>query len=167
MIYLALGSNLRGDFASSEQLIAAAIDNLPLCGAHVVARAPLYRSAAVGPKVDGRNQDDYINTVVAVRSVTPAIGLLRRLHALEAAFGRTRRVQWGPRTLDIDIIAYHRETHANAAQIPHPRLAARAFVLYPLRDIAPGWRHPQTGRSVEAMLRALPISARKGLRKLG
>ncbi|MGB0820445.1 MAG: 2-amino-4-hydroxy-6-hydroxymethyldihydropteridine diphosphokinase, partial [Parvibaculales bacterium] len=88
MIYVALGSNLAGDFANSAQLIGAAIDNVPLCGAQLVARAPLYRSAAVGPKVEGQAQGDYINTVVAVRSVLPPLGLLRRLHALEAAFGR-------------------------------------------------------------------------------
>jgi 2-amino-4-hydroxy-6-hydroxymethyldihydropteridine diphosphokinase len=166
MIYLALGSNLSGTFANSQQLMAAAIDNLPLCGAHVVARAPLYCSAAVGPKIDGQGQGDYINTVVAVRSVTPATALLRRLHTLEAAFGRERRVQWGPRTLDIDIVSYHNEIHINMAQIPHPRLAARAFVLYPLRDIAPGWRHPLSGATVDALIKQLPTAARRDLNRL-
>ena len=163
MIYLALGSNLSGDFATSQQLIAAAIDNLPLCGAHVVRRAPLYRSAAVGPKIDGREQGDYINTMVAVRSVVPATALLRRLHVLEAAFGRERRVQWGPRTLDIDIVSYHDEIHTHMALIPHPRLADRAFVLRPLRDIAPGWRHPISGAPIDALLAALPTASRHGL----
>ncbi|MGB0479108.1 MAG: 2-amino-4-hydroxy-6-hydroxymethyldihydropteridine diphosphokinase, partial [Parvibaculales bacterium] len=78
-------------------------------------RAPLYRSAAVGPKVEGQAQGDYINTVVAVRSVLPALGLLRRLHALEAAFGRQRRIKWGPRTLDIDILSYHAEVQGGLA----------------------------------------------------
>ena len=166
MIYLALGSNMRGDFADSAQLVRAAISNLPLCGAHVVKAAPLYGSAAVGPQVEGAPQGDYVNTVVAVRSVSPAIGLLRRLHALEAAFGRARRVQWGPRTLDIDIVSYHNEIHGLGAQIPHPRLAARAFVLRPLADIAPGWRHPVSGQCVQSLLSALPPQARKGLRRL-
>lgn len=163
MIYLALGSNLSGHFTDSQQLIAAAIDNLPLCSAHVVKRAPFYHSAPVGPKIDGEEQGDYINTVVAVRSVTPAVALLRRLHTLEAAFGRQRRVQWGPRTLDIDIISYHDETHLHMAQIPHPRLEDRAFVLYPLRDIAPGWRHPMSGRSVDGLIKRLPAATRQGL----
>ena len=73
MIYLALGSNLAGDFADSRQLIAAAISNLPLCGAHVVKVAPLYGSAAVGPRFDGAPQGDYVNTVVAVRSHCPPL----------------------------------------------------------------------------------------------
>ena len=167
MIYLALGSNLAGDFADSRQLIAAAISNLPLCGAHVVKAAPLYGSAAVGPEVDGAPQGDYVNTVVAVRSVLPAVALLRNLHVLEAAFGRKRRVQWGPRTLDIDIVSYHGEAHAHGAHIPHPRLADRAFVLRPLADIAPGWRHPLTGQCVQTLLAQLPAANRKGLRKLG
>jgi len=166
MIYLALGSNLSGAFANSAQLIGAAIDNVPLCGAHVVARAPLYRSAAVGPRVEGQAQGDYINTVVAVRSVLPPLGLLRRLHALEAAFGRERRVKWGPRTLDIDILSYHDEIHAHMAQIPHPRLAARAFVLYPLRDTAPGWRHPISGVGVSTLIQRLPVGERRGIVKI-
>ena len=166
MIYLALGSNMSGDFATPRRLVEAAISNLPLAGAHVVKVAPLYGSAAVGPEVDGAPQADYVNTVVAVRAVTPAVGLLKRLHALEAAFGRARRVQWGPRTLDIDIISYHGEAHVFAAQIPHPRLGARAFVLRPLADIAPGWRHPLTGQCVQTLLAHLPAAARKGLRRL-
>ena len=166
MIYLALGSNLSGAFANSAQLIGAAIDNLALCGAHAVARAPLYRSAAIGPMVDGQAQGDYINTVVAVRSVAPAIGLLQRLHVLEMAFGRERRETWGPRTLDIDILSYHDEIHAHGAQIPHPRLSGRAFVLYPLRDIAPGWRHPISGVGVSALIKRLPADARLGTEKL-
>ena len=165
MIYLALGSNLAGDFANSAQLIGAAIDNVPLCGAHV-ACAPLYRSAAVGPKVDGQAQGDYINTVVAVRCVLPPLGLLLRLHALEAAFGRERRVKWGPRTLDIDILSYHAVVQDGLAQIPHPRLAARAFVLYPLRDIAPGWRHPISGAGVSELIKGLPADERRSLSKL-
>ena len=166
MIYLALGSNMKGDFADSAQLLRAAIDNLPLAGAHVAKTAPFYRSAAVGPEVDGAPQGDYINTVVAVRAVTPALGLLRRLHALEAAFGRERRVKWGPRTLDIDIVSYHGEVHAAGAQIPHPRLGARAFVLYPLRDIAPGWRHPISGAGVSELITGLPAAERLGVTKI-
>lgn len=162
MIYLALGSNLPGDFTDSQQLVQAAIDNLPLCGATLVRRAPLYRSAPIGPK----GQDDYINTVVAVRSVLPAVGLLRRLHALEAAFGRERRVTWGPRTLDIDILSYHGEIHAHQAQIPHPRLATRAFVLLPLRDIAPGWRHPISGAGVSELINGLSASELLGITKI-
>jgi 2-amino-4-hydroxy-6-hydroxymethyldihydropteridine diphosphokinase len=128
--------------------------------------APLYASAPVGPTIEGEPQADYMNTVVAVRSVLPAIGLLRNLHVLEAAFGRKRRIQWGPRTLDIDIVSYHNEIHGFGAQIPHPRLGARAFVLRPLADIAPGWRHPVSGQCVQSLLAQLPASARKGLRKL-
>jgi len=166
MIYLAFGSNLRGDFANSVQLVQAAIDNLPLTGARVVKRAPLYASTPIGPS----GQDDYINTVVAVRSVLPALALLPRLHALEAAFGRHRgavdAVAWGPRTLDIDMISYHDEVHLFRAQIPHPRAASRAFVLRPLADIAPGWRHPEYGTPIGALLASLPAQARVGLKRL-
>ncbi len=162
MIYLALGSNLSGRFASSAELVRTAIDHLPLTGAHVVKRAPLYISAPIGPA----GQNDYINTVVSVRSVVSAHALLGRLHALEAAFGRERRVQWGARTLDIDILSYHNQCHRFGAHIPHPRLASRAFVLRPLADIAPDWRHPIDGTPIAELLAALPSASRKDLKKL-
>jgi 2-amino-4-hydroxy-6-hydroxymethyldihydropteridine diphosphokinase len=75
-------------------------------------------------------------------------------------------VQWGPRTLDIDILSYHDEIHAHMAQIPHSRLAARAFVLYPLRDIAPGWRHPISGVGVSTLIQRLPVGERRGIVKI-
>jgi len=75
-------------------------------------------------------------------------------------------VAWGPRTLDIDMISYHDEVHLFRAQIPHPRAASRAFVLRPLADIAPGWRHPEYGTPIGALLASLPAQARVGLKRL-
>ena len=162
MIYLALGSNLSGAYAGPQALLKAALDALPYAGAPVVRCAPFYRSAPVGPA----GQDDYVNTVVAVRSVLPPAALLMRLHGLEKLFGRERRIQWGPRTLDVDLVSYHGEIHIKPLTVPHPRLAERAFVLRPLADIAPGWRHPLTGTPVAELLMALPADARNGLKRL-
>ena len=110
-------------------------------------------------------QADYVNTVVAAlrhagRRLVEAIAHAR------AAFGRARRIKWGPRTLDIDILSYHGEAHVFGAQIPHPRLAERAFVLRPLADIAPGWRHPVTGVAIETLLKCLPVAARRSVKRL-
>lgn len=83
--------------------------------------------------------------------------LLAALHALEAAAGRQRPFPNAPRTLDLDIVAIDDlRRSAPDPVLPHPRAHLRRFVLQPLADVAPGWVHPDTGRSVEDMLAALP-----------
>ena len=83
--------------------------------------------------------------------------LLARLHAVEAEFGRVRRQVNAPRTLDLDIVDYAGLVSApgDSPILPHPRLADRAFVLLPLAEIAPGWRHPATGVSITELIAAL------------
>jgi len=78
------------------------------------------------------------------------------LHRLEAEFGRVRSLRNAPRLIDLDLLAYGREVSIEAPLLPHPRLAERAFVLMPLAEVAPEWRHPQSGRSVGEMIAALP-----------
>jgi len=84
--------------------------------------------------------------------------LLARLHAVEAEFGRERGRINAPRTLDLDVIDYDGLISAGGETpiLPHPRLADRAFVLLPLMDIAPDWRHPVTGAAIGDLVRALP-----------
>ena len=133
-----------------------AVAALPGVSAHV--RSRWYSSAAVPPSQQGR----FVNGAVRVRtSLAPAV-LLAALHGLEAEAGRTlaSRRQAGPnaaRTLDLDIIDFAGLVHAAINPIlPHLRAHQRAFVLLPLRDVAPGWRHPVTGQTVQALLDALP-----------
>ena len=160
MIYLALGSNLAGDYADSYNLLLAVPNMLAMHGVHVVATSRFYQSTAIGGP---RYQPDYINAVVAVRSVLSPRGLLSRIHDVEVAFGRTRRVRWAARTLDIDILDMNGRCHADYVDLPHPRLASRAFVLLPLRDVMPGWRHPQSGESVAQLIADLSVAARRGV----
>ena len=86
--------------------------------------------------------------------------LLALLHRTEAEFGRVRRWRNEARVLDLDLLAYG-DLASDGADggpvLPHPRMADRAFVLLPLAEIAPGWRHPATGQTVEALIAALPI----------
>jgi 2-amino-4-hydroxy-6-hydroxymethyldihydropteridine diphosphokinase len=83
--------------------------------------------------------------------------LYQRLRAVEAAFGRQRRERWGARTLDLDLLALEGAAGAfGVITLPHKRLHERAFVLLPLREVAPGWRHPVLGWTVEDMLAGLP-----------
>lgn len=164
MIYLALGSNLAGDYRDSHALLDAVPAVLAARSVTVVACSQRYRSVAVGGPP---NQADYINAVLAVRCVCSANGLLRRLHATEADFGRKRQIRWASRSLDIDILDWHGQcsTHRSMhhVQLPHPYLASRAFVLLPLREIAPGWRHPRTNLPIAQLLTRLPAQARHAL----
>jgi 2-amino-4-hydroxy-6-hydroxymethyldihydropteridine diphosphokinase len=124
------GANL-GDPADT---IARAIEACGRLG-WVRAVSPLYRSAPIG-LVD---QPDFLNAVAALDTDLDAAAVLAGLHQIEAEFGRVRDVRWGPRTLDLDLIAYgEMESSDPALELPHPRAHEREFVLRPLADIAPG-----------------------------
>ena len=104
-----------------------------------------YRTAPV-PASD---QPWYVNAVAEVASGLPADALLAELHAVEAEFGRRRTVPNAARPIDLDLLDYHGEIAAGGpgrATLPHPRMTGRAFVLRPLADVAPDWRHPVTGQ---------------------
>ncbi len=148
-VVIALGSNL-GD---RLQELQRAVDALAAAsGMAITAVSPVYETAPAG----GPEQPDYLNAVVLAETSHPATGLLRQAHAIEAAAQRTREVRWGPRTLDVDIIAYGDEMSGDPAlTLPHPRAQERAFVLAPWRDADPGAVLPGRGR-VAALLAALP-----------
>jgi 2-amino-4-hydroxy-6-hydroxymethyldihydropteridine diphosphokinase len=130
-VVLALGSNL-GDRQDVLQGAVNAIVGLP--GVRVTAVSPVYETAPVG----GPAQPDYLNAVVLADAPGPARELLDRLHEIEAAFDRVRVVRWGPRTLDIDIIAFDGDRSDDPElTLPHPRAHDRAFVLAPWHDVDP------------------------------
>jgi 2-amino-4-hydroxy-6-hydroxymethyldihydropteridine diphosphokinase/dihydroneopterin aldolase len=137
---LALGSNL-GDRLRTLQ---DAVDALAATqGLDLVAVSPVYETAPVG----GPEQPDYLNAVVLAETARPAAALLDRAHEIEAAADRTRAVRWGPRTLDIDVIAYGDQVSGDPAlTLPHPRAHERAFVLAPWLDVDPDAELPGHGR---------------------
>lgn len=163
MILIGLGANLPDEQGQSPEAIVeaaiAAVGRIP--GISFKARSRLWRSAPV-PASD---QPWFVNAVMAVErqedgDLRPgAVKLLWALHGIEAAFGRVRRERWEARVLDLDIIAFGDRVAEpewpSGLELPHPRLAERAFVLRPLAEIAPGWRHPATGATVEEMIAAL------------
>ena len=156
MILIGLGGNLPSAVGAPDATVAAAIDALIGAGLRVEARSRNYRSAPV-PISD---QPWYTNAVVAVATELPPRELLALLHRVEARFGRERRQVNGARPLDLDLLAYGERVQAGGGvgepDLPHPRLHQRAFVLLPLAEVAPGWRHPITGDTVEHLIAALP-----------
>ncbi len=158
-VYVGIGSNLDDPRAQVTRAIAA-LRGLAMDDSFRV--SPLYRSPALPSEV--ADQPDFINAVAGfVTRLSPA-ALLARLQALEAAQGRVRDgTRWGPRPLDLDILLYgEAEMDTPALRIPHPGLGERAFVLYPLYDIAPGLRLPD-GRALAALVAACDAA---GLEKL-
>jgi 2-amino-4-hydroxy-6-hydroxymethyldihydropteridine diphosphokinase len=130
--YLALGSNL-GDRAGALAAAVAALRALP--GTEVLAESSVYETAPVGPVP----QPDYLNAAVSIRTGLGPRELLDRCLAIERDLGRVRAERWGPRTIDIDLLAYGGLRMSEPDLIlPHPRIAERAFVLLPLSEIAPG-----------------------------
>lgn len=129
--YIGLGSNLDQPVQQVQQALAE-LTALPAC--RLQAYSSLYRSAPVGPA----DQPDYINAVAELHTDLPADELLDALQAIEQAHRRQRTRRWGPRTLDLDILLYGSTRIDDARlQVPHPEIAKRAFVLYPLAEIAP------------------------------
>lgn len=155
MILLGLGANLpSATHGRPEATLAAALGALAAEGVAVERLSPWYRSAPV-PVVD--DQPWYINGVAAVTTRLAPAELLALLHRVEQRFGRVRRQRNEARVLDLDLLDYDGLVqHGDAAVLPHPRLHERAFVLLPLREVAPHWRHPALGRSIDELIAALP-----------
>lgn len=146
--YVGLGSNL-GDPRAAVLAADAALDRLP--GTRRVARSGLYRSPAWGPVA----QPDYINAVAAIDTALEPAALLDALLALEREAGRDRSgaTRWGPRVLDLDLLLYgDSRIDLPGLHVPHPRLHERAFVVFPLAEIAPDLDVP--GQGTVAALRA-------------
>jgi 2-amino-4-hydroxy-6-hydroxymethyldihydropteridine diphosphokinase len=147
-VVLALGSNL-GERRDILQGAVDAIVGLP--GIRVTAASPVYETVPVG----GPAQPDYLNAIVLADAAGPARELLDRLHEIEAAFDRVRLVRWGPRTLDIDIIAFGAERSDDPElTLPHPRAYQRAFVLAPWHDVDPEAALPGHGPVAELLAKA-------------
>jgi 2-amino-4-hydroxy-6-hydroxymethyldihydropteridine diphosphokinase len=143
-VVIALGSNLPGDFVSSEALLEAAVARLVEAGLPVLKRSGWWRSAA-WPDPSG---PEYRNGVTLVEANTGPEAVLRTLFDIEATFRRVREGRNSPRTLDLDLIAHGRRViQASGLTLPHPRAHERLFVMGPLAEIAPGWRHPVLGRT--------------------
>lgn len=153
MILIGLGGNLPSSVGVPTVTLGAALGRLEEAGVKVLARSPWYESAPV-PASD---QPWFVNGVVQVTTQLGPVELLGLLHRIEADFGRLRHTANASRTLDLDLLAYGEFVRKDQAPVlPHPRMQERAFVLLPLADVAPAWRHPISTLTPAAMLAALP-----------
>jgi 2-amino-4-hydroxy-6-hydroxymethyldihydropteridine diphosphokinase len=150
--YIGIGSNLNDPVIQVQQAFQA-LAKLP--ASQLIARSPRYRSAPVGGPPD---QPDYLNAVAALDTALNPDELLAALQAIEIQQGRVRTVRWGPRTLDLDVLLYGSlQRDDPRLTLPHPRLQERAFVLYPLYDIAPDLVIPGKGVLAKLLRNCPPL----------
>ncbi len=152
-VLIGLGANLPSRHGPPRETCEAALEALDGAGVRLLAYSRWYRSAPVPVS----SQPWFVNGVAEVETALDAPDLLAVLHQIEGQFGRRRESHWGARVLDLDLLDFRgRLRRAPPPILPHPRLAERAFVLLPLAEVAPGWRHPSSGLSVDALIAALP-----------
>jgi 2-amino-4-hydroxy-6-hydroxymethyldihydropteridine diphosphokinase len=152
MILIALGSNLASAAGTPAQSVAAALAALRANEIEPVKVSRFYRSEAWPDP----NDPPFVNAVAQIATSLPPARLLEALHAIERQFGRTRERRNAPRTLDLDILDYEGRVEVGPPELPHPRMDTRAFVLLPLAEIAPDWRHPVSGQSITELIALLP-----------
>ena len=155
MVLVALGANLPSvDYGPPRETLEVALQILTGSGVELVSRSRWYASAPVPPA----DQPDYVNGVVQVRTNLDAQSFLALLHRVEARLGRVRGALNAARPVDLDLLDFLGQVSSPGASpiLPHPRLQLRAFVLLPLAEVAPGWRHPVTGQGLAELMAALP-----------
>ena len=143
IVYIGLGSNLGGDFASPKQNITSAINALAkIKSIQMIKISSFYESKPIGPQ----DQSDYINAVIKLKTNLDSTKLLNSLQTIENHHGRIRSQYWGPRTLDLDILLFGDQIiHNDRLTIPHTEICNRSFVLVPLSEIEPDCVIPEKG----------------------
>jgi 2-amino-4-hydroxy-6-hydroxymethyldihydropteridine diphosphokinase len=156
MILLALGANLPSPAGVPAETLRAALAALEHAGVRVRRASKFFVTEAWPDPLD----PPFVNAVAEVETELAPGALLAVLHAIETRFGRRRGERNTPRPLDLDILDYEGRIEDGPPELPHPRMAERGFVLIPLADIAPHWRHPVSGRTLQSLIAELSQDGR-------
>lgn len=180
---IAVGSNLPSQATSVRETVDLALELLARQALEISARSRLFRT----PAFPAGSGPDFVNAAVIVQTCLSARDLLTCLHDVEFQMGRSRTTRWEARVLDLDLLSYGSAVSPDKATylqwrnlpakeqakhapeqliLPHPRMQDRGFVLVPLLDVAPNWRHPVLGRTVAEMYAALLPSDIEGISPL-
>ena len=182
-VLLGMGGNVTSEIGQPDATIREALTRLVNARVEVLRVSKSYRT----PAFPAGSGPDFTNIAVLCETELGPGELLSVLNRIERELGRRRDTRWGARTIDIDILAIGelvlpdtetfrawqglnlREQQASAPDqliVPHPRLHERPFVLIPLADVAPNWRHPVLGQTVMEMLEALPVNEKEAITPL-
>jgi len=159
-VYIGLGSNVGN---KAENLARALLLIQDIEDVHINKVSSLYQTAPWG-KTD---QEDFINQVIEIETEWLPLDLLHRLQDIEIKLGRQRDVRWGPRTIDLDVLLFGRETiDLEELKVPHPYLLQRLFVLIPLQEIDPELVFPDGSKITEVLNRLIDSADVSDIRKL-
>lgn len=168
---LSIGSNLGGSHNSPAAALAYAVERLQAHNVQLVARSRNFKTRPLGAGL----QPAFVNAALLVATSLSAPALLRIAKTIEREAGRRLSRRWGPRILDIDLIDMRGQILPNRRYmpgtgpkltplaLPHPRAHLRAFVLIPVQDVCPHWRHPRTGTPLSVMIARLRPADRAGV----
>ena len=169
MIFLGIGSNLSSNFGNRYETINLCVDLLNAYNLKVLKRSSFYET----PSYPDKTKPKFINVVVSIRDYSHKKNirnLVNIITYIEKKLGRKRNKKNYPRTCDIDIIDYNKKLiklkNNYNIEIPHKRLVFRNFVLYPLSEICPKWRHPLTKISIIKLINKLPSKDKKSILKI-
>lgn len=163
MILIALGANLSSAAGGPLQTLRTSLSALSQIGVRPLSLSRAFETPAWPDPAD----PPFVNAVAAVETALDPAALMAALHQQEQMFGRVRSQANAPRTLDLDLIDYDGRVETGALTLPHPRMERRGFVLIPLADIAPDWRHPVSRKSVSELIGALSDAERAAIVPLG
>ncbi len=145
-VYLLIGGNMGDRMAN----LAAARNSINIECGRIVTESSIYETEAWGYK----EQNAFLNQALVIQTSLQANALMDAILKIEIALGRKREIPLGPRIIDIDIIYYNDEIiNSSTLTIPHPSMAQRKFVLMPLTEIAPNYRHPILLKTNEVLLK--------------
>ena len=150
-ILIALGANIPNAAIAPLATLKAALADLEKAGVTILRVSAFYETEAWPDPTD----PPFVNAVAVIQTDLQPFALLTLLHTIETAHGRKRSNPNAPRTLDIDLIDYRGRVEEGDVRLPHPKVSGRRFVLEPLRDVSPGWRHPVSGGDLETLLAAI------------